>query len=405
MTVFPLGALLLLEAMKKLLMSLVLGVVLISGGALGAAPMCSQLFETGPGRKYFSDKGPRIFRSTSLGKEIVYDFKPAKKKKTTWILIHGLGDDMSKLQQLAELADRDGNGILRVDLFGHGETLRRYMNTHDQAIPGDLYYKDNITAIQEMLKSFGVKDVVIVGHSYGGGITYGLAEALAAVPGKGRVRVRSVHMLAPYVQRIDKFLKNYFQSPQFLLHQTAVNMEKFGTPADTVKSIMDPLFRMTWAMTAGYRYMNGLMTNALKVDQWQDLAMDPLMETYIKKSYRKYFVAMIKKSEGELTAADNADVDIRVEAAIKVTKGIRDFDLLDTTTELRGVGAPLQVIGGINDPLVMPGQLYEFEQRLELNHIPHKLEFINGAEAHHLFPRLMAEETYRMIRAYQEQHP
>lgn len=364
--------------------------------------MCSLVFTQFGGKKYFSENGLQIFRSPTLKKEMAFDYKPAKKAGPTWLIIHGLGDDMSKMEQITALADAEGFGVLRVDLFGHGETLQRYMSTHDGHLPGDLYYKDNIIVIKELLQKNNIKDVVIVGHSYGGGISYGLAAELGHLKGKNKINVRSLHMLAPYVQRIDKFIKNYFQSPDFLLHQTAKTMEQMGAHPEVVKNIMDPLFSMTWAMTAGIRYMNDFVTSSFKVDQWQDFAMDPILQKYMSQSYRKYFIAMTKKDESALNEKELKAIDIQVEAAIRVTKGIRDFDLLDTTSDLKDFGAPVQVIGGNKDKLVIPGQLYEFDQRLKIDNIPHRLDFVDGENSHHLFPRYMAPEVYGMIRAFQK---
>lgn len=387
--------------MKTALMTALLSFFLVGSSALAVGPMCSKIFMMGP--KYFSMKGLQFFRSQTLKKSMAYDFKPSR-KGPTWLIIHGLGDDMTKVEKLTELADKDGYGVLRVDLFGHGETLKEYMQTHNGDLPGDLYYKDNVVIIRELLQKLQIKEVVIVGHSYGGGISYALASDLATESGPRKINVRSVHMMAPYVQRIDKFLKNYFQSPDFLLHQTAKTMQQMGTNPELVKTIMDPLFGMTWAMTAGFRYMNNMITNSLKVDAWQDYSLDPVTEKYIAKSYRQYFIAMSKKDENTMSADESRAIDIQVEAAIRVTKGIRDFDLLDTTTSLKSIGAPIQILGGLKDELVIPGQLYEFDQRLKIDNIPHSLDFLNGDNAHHLFPRYMPEETYQHIRAFQDAH-
>jgi len=387
--------------MKTPVLTLALFLIFLFPTAFAGAPMCSEIFSPVALKKYFSEKGLQIFRSPSTKKEMAFDYKPGK-KKPVWLIIHGLGDDMSKVEQLTAQADAEGFGVLRVDLFGHGETLKRYMDTHDQALPGNLYYKDNIVVIKELLQKNGIKDVVIVGHSYGGGISYGLAAEISHLKGKNKIKVHSVHMLAPYVQRIDKFMKNYFQSPDFLWHHTAKTMEQFGANPEMVKTIMDPLFSLTWTMTAGVRYLNDFMTKSLRVDEWQDFAMDPLVEKYTAQSYRKYFIAVTRKNESDLTEQELKAIDLQVEAAIRVTKGIRDFDLLDTSTPLENFGAPIQVIGGNKDKLVIPGQLYEFDQRLNIDNIPHRLEFMDGENSHHLFPRYMAEQVYAAIRAFQK---
>jgi pimeloyl-ACP methyl ester carboxylesterase len=332
---------------------------------------------------------------------MIYDYKPGK-KKTTWLVIHGLGDDMTNVEELTSLAEESGYGVLRVDLFGHGETLKKYLHDHKGELPESLNYSDNVVVVREMLEGLGIKDVVIVGHSYGGGIAYGVAAALGNIKGPKKIKVRSVHMLAPYVQRIDKFLRNYFQSPTFLVHQASLAMEKVGLPGDSVRSIMEPMYRFTWSMTSHLKFMSDLVTRLLTVDKFQDLAMDPWLESYMKSSYRQYFVHMAGKPESEMSKAEIEEIDVKVEAAIKVTKGIRDFDLLDASVPMPSPEAPLQIVGGAKDLLVIPGQLHEFDQRLNSAIIGHSLEFVEGEDSHHLFPRTMAKMVFQKILEFQK---
>ncbi len=267
-----------------------------------------------------------------------------------WILIHGLADDMAKLDKLAELAREQKISVLQVDLQGHGETLKSYLKTHAQ-LPGALDYQDNVADIQEILRKLQVKDVAIIGHSYGGAIAFALAQELNK---SGIAKVHTLHMLAPYVQRIDQFLRESYL-PQ------------------------NPLFPMG-------SNLNGFS------DTW----MDPLLAKYVDKSYRDYIV---ENSYGtaQLSQAQEKEVEFKVQAAILSTKGIRKFDLLDPRRQVPEVGANLQVLGGESDTLVLPRQLQAFDQRLSESYRKHQLQFLKGEKATHLFPRLLPQETLRLI--------
>lgn len=387
---------------KSILTFLLLAVSLCGFQAFASAPMCSEIFAPRPVPKYFSPRGLQYFRSPSLGKDMAYDYKHGK-KRPVWILIHGLGDDMSKLQEITSYADAEGYGTLRVDLFGHGESLKQLLARDGQIGKESFYYFDNVVVLKELIQYLKLEDVVIVGHSYGGGISYTLAAELLQGTQGNPLKVRSLHMLAPYVQRIDKFLQKFYQSSEFLLHQTAKMMGNMGTKPATVTNILQPLFLLSWNLTLGMRYMHDYMASAFQFSKWEDLAMDTFLDRFMTLKFRDYFVARTSKDKNTLTPEEKEDVDLQVAAAIKVTKGARDLDLLDTSHDLQPIGAPVQVMGGDHDALVIPPQLQEFSERLSFFKMPHRLEFLRGAHANHFFPQSEALETYKNIRAFQDE--
>jgi pimeloyl-ACP methyl ester carboxylesterase len=363
-----------------------------------AAPMCSDIFSDDSA---ISPRGFQKFYVPNSDRVMIYDYKKASPGKDTLVLIHGLGDDMTKLRAVAQLADQDGLGVLLMDLNGHGRTLHEYLAHHDNTLPDHMDYQDNVNDVTLLIQSLLLTKISLLGHSYGGGIAFGVAAKLQA--SGSPIQIRSLHMVAPYVQRIDKFLSDYFQSPQYLINQTAKAWEKAGVPPALSENIFDIFFQWTWTITSQMRLFKDGLQRALHLDYNKDLLMDPFVEKFMRKNYRKYFVAVSKKRESELSTQESDEIDIKVEAAIKITKGIRGFDLLDETTSLPSSMPPLQIIGGKEDQLVLPVQLKNFDRRLQQEGIGHKLVFISGKKSHHLFPQTMPDQLYQQVRNFRSQ--
>jgi pimeloyl-ACP methyl ester carboxylesterase len=339
-------------------------------------------------RKIFSPIGLQKFRS-STGRVMVYDFKPPRKGQPTMLLIHGLGDDISSLQRIAERAEKDGFAILRVDLHAHGETLNEYLRTHNQTLPKQFDYRDNVDDIKSLVHSLGLTHIHIVGHSYGGGISLKLAEELP------KDVVSSVHVMAPYVERIDKFISEKMSTPDFLISAAEAGVGQIGVPV--VTNIFDPFVKLTWQMTRSFRYARDLSNAWLGLDRIKDLIMDPIMQKFLETTYRRYFLKLMNKTPAQLTTEEKNLLEARVESTILTTKGIRGLDYLDTTVPLGTFPSIVQVIGGKNDRLVVPDQLIQFSLRLKQASVPHDLIFLEGPDATHMFPQTMPDQVYDAI--------
>lgn len=270
------------------------------------------------------------FHSPS-GRELVYHHTPGK-KKMTWVFLHGLGDDMTDMAGLSQLAQSDGFGTLRVDFHGHGESLRLYLQSQNGRLPSALPYSHNVEDVFHLIHALKLKDVVIVGHSYGGGIAYELGVHLASTS----IQLRSVHMLAPYVQRLDKSL-SYF--PGFVM------------------------------------------------DLWTD--------EFMRENFTKYFLQEWGKVRHELRLEEERLLEMKVEAALLATKGIRDLDLLDHSRELRAPEAPVHLLAGDRDELLPSRLLENFRRRLENQQVPHSYQVIEGDDATHFFPQNRGREVYQ----------
>ncbi len=311
--------------------------------------MTQILFACTPNARAKNTDGASPAKGQNLSAEALeYKFTPGTRGQT-WVLIHGLGDDMSKLDGLAQLAQKSGYAVLQMDLHGHGLTLGKYTADHSE-LPPTIDYRDNVTGVKNLITRLNISDeLILVGHSYGGAIAY----ALAAEMEKDQ-RVHSVHLLAPYVQRLDKLL--------------TAGLNPFGNP---------------------------------NLDDMTDALLDPILEKYMQNTFRSY---LLKSYYGgvayKLTDEQNKELDSKVQAAILVTKGIRKFDLVDKTKPFIKIAAPLQIVGARNDQLVKPLLLQTFDGRLKQEKVAHVLEFTEDAEADHLFPQTKPEDTFNRIQKF-----
>lgn len=342
----------------------------------------------------------QVFQSrTSPGRTMVYRYTPPISPRfETRVIVHGLGDDMTKLDAIAEQSQQEGYGVLQMDLHGHGRTLEQFMRQNSQ-LPDELDYSANVQDILALIQSLNIPSVSLIGHSYGGGIVYALGLQIEANTG---IRLISVNMLAPYVQRVDKFISNYLLSPQMSLDMTAEAIMRVGVDRNSVGQILGPLNRTVGFMMAGILFARSATMRVMQVEPTQDFFMDPFVVRYMTYAYKKYFIHELlttqNKTESEITPDEMKQIDTKVEAAIKVTKGIRSFDLMDTSRPLPTFNAPLLIIGGGKDKLVLPGQLEEFSKRLSKHRKPHQLVYMEKAD--HLFPRLFPEETLAKINEF-----
>lgn len=129
-------------------------------------------------------------------------FEKAENSKGNVLLIHGLGDDLTHLNKLAANLKKEGFSILRIDLYGHGETLENFAKTK-KPIPTVLPYENNVRDISEIIKKLDFKNPIVIGHSYGGAIAYALSNQLKS---NKSYRPQRLIMMAPYLRRLDHSL-------------------------------------------------------------------------------------------------------------------------------------------------------------------------------------------------------
>lgn len=141
----------------------------------------------------------RIFAvPTSLKKANVqiplhYNLEKSKNSKGNILLVHGLGDDLTQLNQLSNHLMKAGYSVLRVDLHGHGQNLKT-------EVPSSINYQLNVRDIIKVLEYLDFKNPIVVGHSYGGAIAYAVTNQLKS---NQRLKPASLIMMGPYLRRLD----------------------------------------------------------------------------------------------------------------------------------------------------------------------------------------------------------
>lgn len=114
------------------------------------------------------------------------------------LLLHGLGDDLTHLDKLSENFKKEGYSVLRIDLHGHGETLKS--DIKNGMVPPLLPYEDNVRDVSRIIQTLDFKNPILVGHSYGGAIAYAVANTLK---NSLSYRPQSLILMAPYLRRLD----------------------------------------------------------------------------------------------------------------------------------------------------------------------------------------------------------
>ncbi|NSL87552.1 alpha/beta hydrolase [Chitinophaga sp. Mgbs1] len=85
------------------------------------------------------------------------------------IIIHGIGEDISRYDQVAAFFQAQGFAVTGIDHYGHGKSDGKRGLTPGFEYMFD-YLSDFLTHVQELYK----KPVVMYGHSMGGGVLTGL---------------------------------------------------------------------------------------------------------------------------------------------------------------------------------------------------------------------------------------
>lgn len=305
---------------------------------------------------------------TPQGRPMHYEFIRPQPGHPTVVLIHGLLDDLTKLDSEAAEAAARGDGVLRVDLHGFGESYKELMKQTDNRLPENMErsfdYKNNIHDISTLVDQLGIQNPYVMGHSLGGAMAWYTTLALEKL---GHT-VRSLTMLAPYVQRIDGYLEKSAITGRAATNKALDSSGKVMRAGGVNSDEADIAVR-----TSKERSLNREAT----LRPWVDSAyntytrtMDPFrdklyLDRTMYSAYREHLVHRLGKTEETLTHAESEDIDRRVKIAIAVTKSARGIDLLNTSTYFDIPKAPMVLIWGGKDRLVPPDEIEEFYARLK----------------------------------------
>lgn len=322
---------------------------------------------------------------------MAYELKPGS--KTLVLSIHGLGDDMnSSLLELTQFFENDGHQVLKVDLLGHGKSLEAHQLNYSSnpALLGD---KENIAMIKKILSQVDVQEIIIIGHSLGGGLAIKLAEELQNDQSL-KIKVNSVHAMAPYVQRIDKFIKQYMSSPLFLVDQIKL-MLKFSVSGDLMEKLWSPIIESAGLVNFTTTAFKNNLSHQLGIQNSIDFLTDPFVTDLLRASYRYHMIAQ-DKVQGRTSSL--LSLNARIDAALATTRQFRGMDFLDGTKKIPEFKFPVHIMGGSLDSVVIPEQLRLFLERLILEKAVYRFDEIKGAD--HFFPRTHAAEVYENIKNF-----
>lgn len=353
----------------------------------------------------------------SNSKQIAFDYRAPETPKTdverpVFLLIHGVGDSREDLNGLTKALEQRSERILRVDTLGHGQTAKLPANQSNSEEPID--YRSDVELIVDLLRTLGLKKVVIIGHSKGGGLAMDITQELKDT----QVEVVACVPIAPYLSAVDKW---------FLTHALAGDPELFpsGTKEvvkvwieqrkkiiDQATSFLGPGGRM---LTLAYGRFQNFWRTAMSVRNEMnlmavDLAMnsyiaglaselsDPFVKVLMHQMYTKYLNIKNEKLP-PAKRKSGAEIELLVKGAIAATIGIRDLDFQN-----RNNSAPLDdkvptlIITGSMDQVVMPAQVKGLMESLERRGYTN-IEFLE-VDSDHFFPQKHPEEVIRVVMAF-----
>lgn len=97
------------------------------------------------------------------GTSIFYRIKKTK-NPLTLVFLHGIGGNWTTWKKEIEFFEKIGYSTLTMDLRGHGKSG---IPSEDSAYSTDMFTKD----LHIILKKEKIKDFILIGHSFGGGVS------------------------------------------------------------------------------------------------------------------------------------------------------------------------------------------------------------------------------------------
>lgn len=278
--------------------------------------------------QYFSQPymfGDTLFRGylkTSSGRVYVKVEKPVQnnKKPKHWVLlIHGLLDSHRGWNDVAPLLLSKGVGVIRLDLLGHGKTFfNEYKATldtrEDYKVPYKIDFSENVQLVSDVLdilRSQGIENPVLVGHSMGGAVALAASKALLTTHAK-------TILISPYVYRLERrALEKTFSSYFWGFNNLFFDL-----------------------MPGVYRDF---------IERWMtDFFSDPVMY----KNYEKFAEEKVLEENAHLTPVQlKKMIRYHIKAGIATTKGLRDFDAIRIARHVN-VDNDYLVLLGRNDELL-----------------------------------------------------
>lgn len=352
-----------------------------------------------------SREGKSVFTTPDGERRMVYrHHRPVVAGQPTMVYVHGLGDSMKNMEPLWEKALNEGKGVLMIDQYGHGDTLDLTISRSKKKDPLKQYdYMNNSRDLHDLIIHLGIENLYLVGHSLGGNVVFYTAAEFAKQKESSRVKLRGLVTMAPYAGRADTYARDYIRSPEFWIEETSKVLAA-APGGQSIDTLVDPYYRFFWILRQYPKFMQDIYNNLLGVQNVKDAIQDPVMDELLRARYREYFENKMKSEKGtdKLSKQDLADIQIKAEVCLGITKVNRSIDLLDSLKSLPDIDVPILILGGRYDKLVLTSQLKDLLYRFEREGFNAELIFMNGPNADHFFPQRMAEEVYKTIEVYFE---
>lgn len=138
-----------------------------------------------------------FFVRAKSGHEIYVKADIADLSQPTFVLLHGITEDCTTFDEISGKLIQAGANVIRLDLIGHGRTLE-HDHEGGQDSTTEITPDEQAEAVSDAIEQLGLENVILAGHSYGGGIAVKVAGRPEMQP-----RLRALHLFAPYVYRLD----------------------------------------------------------------------------------------------------------------------------------------------------------------------------------------------------------
>lgn len=160
-----------------------------------------------------------------------YFFLPKKKTTKTLVFLHGWGVNSTLWFKIAPVLIDKNYSLYFLDLPGFGQS---------QTPQKDFYLDDYVNVVENFVKKLGLKNIVLIGHSFGGRITIKLAaenpdflQKVVLVDSAGIYHHSQVKTLKLLIASIIKpiFQFSFMQTFRRKIYQITGNEEYLAIPA------------------------------------------------------------------------------------------------------------------------------------------------------------------------------
>lgn len=321
---------------------------------------------------------------------------PQKETSGTVLLIHGLGDHSGRLNTLTDQLIDSGRRVVRVDLHGHGRTLRQRIEKEQWSEADEVPFAHQVEDVSALIAHLGLKDFTLIGHSYGGGVATAVASKLAPQTSTTSP-VREMILLAPFVMDLRSYYQSGLLARQAVWNRVIHRLRHNPIAQDMAqagRSMMDRYF-IDGLIDIVDLYRRGAQLG-IPDHLTPEAQMERATERYMKKTYRTYFEHLAKQ-EGLLDHPDfERTLDVEIMSSIRATQGISKYSLFDSSHALWSPAVKTTIVAGKTDGLVPLDLLKKTVLHLENKGV--HIELLT-ADSGHLIPQSVPEAIIPLLKS------